>query len=87
MSLSVTAQIPTAKEARKQAYDAKVKDSLLNIEIQRLRVESAIEDAVNDGKDSARVWSINKAIKKELENKGYTIKLINREFNYWRIYW
>ncbi len=85
--VAVNAQIPTAKEARKHPYEARVKDSLLNIQIKRIQVQSSIKMAMDEGKDSASVWMMDSGFLKELKNKGYTVKLINEDFNYWRIYW
>ena len=81
------AQIPTAKEARKQAKEARVKDSLLTIEMEYLHVKSAIEGAIEEGRDSVIVWNMNSGISKELINNGYKIKPSEYLFRHWYIYW
>jgi len=81
------AQIPTAKEARKQSYESRVNDSLLTIKMEWLHVKSAIEMAIDEGKDSVVVWNMNSSIEKELTNKGYIIKRNYYLYKRWYIYW
>ncbi len=85
--LSVTAQVPTAKEARKLSIESRVKDSLLTVQMNWIHINSAIRSAIEEGKDSVAVWQMSGDISKYLLDKGYTIKMCDKLFKYWYIYW